>query len=113
MSKNEELNERGNHAANFTQGVGGWAEYTVNMTLTKDIIRHDVCLPPKKLIPIIFLPGVMGSCLRMSKSRQEKLKRNENYAWRPDEITDFGGKVNVAIGQGVGGWFKNATPAQR
>ena len=71
MSDNSNLNERGNHQGEFTQGVGGWAEYTVHMTETADKARHDVTVPPGKIIPVIFLPGVMGSNLRMSKKRQD------------------------------------------
>jgi pimeloyl-ACP methyl ester carboxylesterase len=109
MSDAKNLNEHGNHEGEFTLGVGGWAEYTVNMTETTDTVRHDVVAPPDKVIPVIFLPGVMGSNLRMSKSRQEGLKRDDNRAWRPDDI----GKVDVVRGEGFGGWFKNASPAQR
>ena len=64
MSDQSGLNERGNYQGEFTQGVGGWAEYTVHMTKTSDTIRHDVKLPPKKVIPVIFLPGVMGSRIK-------------------------------------------------
>jgi hypothetical protein len=109
MSDAKNLNEHGNHEGEFTLGVGGWAEYTVHMTETTDTIRHDIVLPPDKVIPVIFLPGVMGSNLRMSKSRQERLKRADNRAWRPDDM----GKGDVVRGEGFGGWFKNATPAQR
>lgn len=63
MSDNDELNKRGNHPRQFTQGVGGWAEYAVQMTRTSDTARHEVAKPPGKVIPIIFLPGVMGSNL--------------------------------------------------
>lgn len=109
MSNPKNLNEHGNHEGEFTLGIGGWAEYTVHMTETTDTIRHDVVVPPDKVIPVIFLPGVMGSNLRMSKSRQDKLKRDDNRAWRPDDI----GKSDVVGGSGFGGWFKNASPAQR
>ena len=109
MSEAKNLNENGNHEGEFTLGVGGWAEYTVHMTETTDTIRHDVVVPPDKVIPVIFLPGVMGSNLRMSKSRQDDLKRNDNRAWRPDDIS----KSDVVRGEGFGGWFKNASPAQR
>lgn len=71
MSDQSGLNERGNHQGEFTQGVGGWAEYTVYLTPTSDAVRHDVKLPPRKIIPVIFLPGVMGSNLRLSKQRQK------------------------------------------
>lgn len=58
MSKGDDLNARGNHQGQFSQGVGGWAEYQVIMTETKDVTRHDVKTPPKKVIPVIFLPGI-------------------------------------------------------
>lgn len=109
MSDAKTLNENGNHEGEFTLGVGGWAEYTVHMTETTDTIRHDVVVPPDKVIPVIFLPGVMGSNLRMSKVRQERLERKDNRAWRPDDIS----KTDVVRGEGFGGWFKNASPAQR
>jgi hypothetical protein len=113
MSDDENLNERGNHRGEFTQGVGGWAEYTVHMTEVSDKRRHDVTVPPGKVIPVIFLPGVMGSNLRMSKQRQEKLKRDDNRAWRPDDLMTVLGKADIIGGSGMGNWFKNATPAQR
>jgi hypothetical protein len=114
MSDQSGLNERGNHQGEFTQGVGGWAEYTVHMTEVSDTIRHDVKVPPGKVIPVIFLPGVMGSNLRMSKERQIKdLKRSDNRAWRPDDLMTTAGQADVVAGFGMGNWFKNATPAQR
>jgi hypothetical protein len=115
VSDKSDLNERGNHQAHFTQGVGGWAEYTVTMTEIGDTIRHDVVVPPGKVIPVIFLPGVMGSNLRMSKKRQnnKELDRTDNRAWRPDDLMSASGKLDVLGGGGMGNWFKNATPAQR
>lgn len=41
---------------------------------------------PKRVLPIIFLPGIMGSNLRMSTERQKELKQNANIAWRPDTL---------------------------
>ncbi|MFM9437180.1 hypothetical protein ACFDR9_004267 [Janthinobacterium sp. CG_23.3] len=107
------LNQHGNHPGEFSQGVGGWAEYTVNMTKTEDTVRHDIKVPPGKVIPVIFLPGVMGSNLRMSKARQDGLRRPDNRAWRPDDMVTISGKRQVVTNAGLGGWFKNATPAQR
>lgn len=37
-----------------------------------------------KVIPIVFLPGIMGSNLRLSQPRQWRLKKANNIAWRPD-----------------------------
>jgi len=39
---------------------------------------------PKRVLPIIFLPGIMGSNLRMSARRQKELRQKDNIAWRPD-----------------------------
>lgn len=39
---------------------------------------------PKRVLPVIFLPGIMGSNLRMSAQRQRELRRKDNIAWRPD-----------------------------
>jgi pimeloyl-ACP methyl ester carboxylesterase len=113
MSDDSDLNARGNHQGEFTQSVGGWAEYTVHMTEISDTRRHDVTVPPGKVIPVIFLPGVMGSNLRMSKTRQNKLKLKDDRAWRPDDLVSLSGSAGVVAGTGMGGWLKNATPAQR
>jgi hypothetical protein len=111
MSDERGFNERGNHQGEFSQGVGGWAEYTVHMTEVSDTVRHDVTVPPGKVIPVIFLPGVMGSNLRMSKKRQDKLERADNRAWRPDDL--MSNKLAVGAKAGLGGWFRKASPAQR
>lgn len=113
MSDDTDLNEHGNHQGEFRQTVGGWAEYTVHMTEVEDTIRHDVTIPPRKIIPIIFLPGVMGSNLRMTKQRQEDLKRPDNRSWRPDDMVDKSGNLAVATGSGLGGWFRGASPRDR
>ncbi|WBS02234.1 hypothetical protein OU994_28965 [Pseudoduganella sp. SL102] len=113
MSMDDDLNERGNHRGHFTQGVGGWAEYNVHMTEICDKVRHDVCVPPGKVIPVIFLPGVMGSNLRLSKARQAKLKRDDNRSWRPDDLITKSGASQILTETGYGGWLRNASPAER
>ncbi|WP_404932196.1 esterase/lipase family protein [Massilia atriviolacea] len=37
-------------------------------------------------MPIIFIPGIMGSNLRMSAARQRALGADNNIAWRPDNL---------------------------
>jgi hypothetical protein len=115
MSDEKNVNERGNHQGEFSQGVGGWAEYTVHMTDTSDTVRHDVTVPPGKVIPVIFLPGVMGSNLRMSSKRQDELKREaDNRAWRPDDMLSLSDEVATGVfKKGYGGKFRKASPAQR
>lgn len=51
-------------------------------------------IPPKRVLPIIFIPGIMGSNLRMSTARQEQLGKKNNIAWRPDNLSVTLGQVN-------------------
>lgn len=43
-------------------------------------------MPPSRVIPIIFLPGVMGSNIRMSKARTVEINAENDIAWRPDTL---------------------------
>lgn len=40
---------------------------------------------PERVIPVVFLPGIMGSSLRMGAARQTQLQNKNNVAWRPDD----------------------------
>jgi hypothetical protein len=60
---------------------------------------------PKRVLPIIFLPGIMGSNLRMSPQRQQELGRKDNIAWRPDTLDP----ANPSIITGAA----NETPGER
>jgi hypothetical protein len=46
-------------------------------------------------LPIIFLPGIMGSNLRMSAARQQELTSKDNIAWRPDSLGATNIKANA------------------
>lgn len=51
--------------------------------------KQDICpqihsIPPKRVIPIVFIPGIMGSNLRMTAERQDRLNLENNISWRPD-----------------------------
>jgi hypothetical protein len=50
---------------------------------------------PKKVLPIIFIPGIMGTNLRLTNSQQRILDRNNNIAWHPDNKTSSLGLVFV------------------
>lgn len=50
---------------------------------------------PKRVIPIVFLPGIMGSNLRMNAARQALLRRKNNIAWRPDRPKEMVGLINA------------------
>lgn len=54
------------------------------VTPQQDRTPQVQCIPPRKVLPIIFIPGIMGSNLRVSQKRQEILKQKNNIAWRPD-----------------------------
>ena len=53
-------------------------------TPTEDKSPQTTRALPNRAIPIVFLPGIMGSNLRMSAERQQALGKGNNIAWRPD-----------------------------
>lgn len=56
------------------------------LTPTEDKIAQVHSLLPRRVLPIIFLPGIMGSNLRMKPERQQDMHRKNNIAWRPDSL---------------------------
>ncbi|MDO8420504.1 MAG: hypothetical protein Q7S90_10750 [Rubrivivax sp.] len=56
------------------------------VTPSQDRIPQVMSIPPRRVLPIIFLPGTMGTNLRMSAERQAQLKQSNNVAWRPDHL---------------------------
>ena len=79
----------GDEIVDLSWGVGGHAQVAVQMTPVADRSKVYMRVPPVKLIPIVFLPGIMGSNLRMKRSRQVLLEKGNNIAWRPDAISIF------------------------
>lgn len=57
------------------------------LTPFEDLIPQVHSVLPRRVLPIIFLPGIMGSNLRMNAVRQREMGRNSNIAWRPDNVT--------------------------
>jgi len=53
-------------------------------TPKQDKNPQTMLVTPKRVLPIIFIPGIMGSNLRMSAERQTLLSKNNNLAWRVD-----------------------------
>ncbi|CAH0145498.1 hypothetical protein SRABI118_00395 [Massilia sp. Bi118] len=71
----------------MTQSVGGAMEGEFHLTPVDTEQRETVFMaPPNRVIPIVFLPGVMGSNLRMSRARKADLKSKDDIAWRPDNL---------------------------
>jgi pimeloyl-ACP methyl ester carboxylesterase len=56
------------------------------LTPIEDLFPQIHSVLPRRVIPIIFLPGIMGSNLRMTPTRQRQMGRNNNISWRPDSL---------------------------
>lgn len=56
------------------------------VTPTQDRIPQVQSIPPRRVLPIIFIPGIMGSNLRMSSVGQLRSGQKNNMAWRPDKL---------------------------
>ena len=54
------------------------------LTPTQCTLPQVCSIPPRRVLPIIFLPGIMGSNLRLSAERQRRLDHKNNIAWRPE-----------------------------
>jgi hypothetical protein len=39
---------------------------------------------PNRTIPVVFIPGIMGSNLRVTAARQAELKKTTDVSWRPE-----------------------------
>lgn len=65
------------------------------VTPKQDRIPQVHSIPPKRVLPIIFLPGIMGSNLRMSPARQAEMGKKNNIAWRPDNTLECIALVNA------------------
>ncbi len=69
-------------------------------TPKEDKSPQKMCVPGRRVIPIIFIPGIMGTNLRLSAERQKKLNKKNNVAWNADKLGDI--------------WeFKDYSPARR
>jgi Lecithin:cholesterol acyltransferase len=89
------MTEETSNIKTMTQSVGGAMEGEFQLTPVDTDQRETIFMvPPTRVIPIIFLPGVMGSNLRMAKKQQEKIGRDDNIAWRPDAAADSASRAN-------------------
>ena len=57
------------------------------MSRTRNTVRAKCILPPDKVIPVIFVPGIMGSNLKSSATNAIGGK-----AWAPDLLIDWARK---------------------
>ena len=57
-----------------------------------------ISIPPRRVLPIIFLPGIMGSNLRMSAARQADIKKKNNIAWRPESLAEATALIEASPG---------------
>ncbi|PWF49142.1 esterase/lipase family protein [Massilia glaciei] len=58
------------------------------VTPKQDRIPQVQSIPPRRVLPIIFIPGIMGSNLRMSAARQAQLEKDNNISWRPEHTLE-------------------------
>lgn len=69
----------------------GFPVWQTPLTPTRNTKRAMVLGPPDHVIPVIFVPGIMGSNLKIARANPAIDKRIEDIAWRPD----FAGAANA------------------
>jgi len=65
------------------------------LTPKADKSPQIMAVPPRRVIPIVFLPGIMGTHLRMSKTRQEAMGKSNNISWRPERMGEATALINA------------------
>lgn len=83
--------------------------YTVSTRSTRTQNETEVPVFPTKAIPIVFLPGVMGSPLRAFGNNGDCIQEGNRWAWFPD------GEYGWVAGGPLSGYrgFSQATPQER
>lgn len=67
----------------------GIPQAVASTTPVSDRYGVEVNVPFNKAIPIIFLPGVMGSPLRATGENAKVMGPNNKWAWYPDQIMEW------------------------
>lgn len=57
-------------------------------TPTADQRGCEMHVLPTRAIPVVFIPGIMGSNLRLTAQRRKDLKKDDNLSWRPEATMD-------------------------
>lgn len=65
-------------------------------TPKEDKTPQKMSVVPRRVIPVIFLPGIMGSNLRNKAARQKDLGNSNNIAWRPDKASAMFPLINAS-----------------
>lgn len=72
----------------------GMQSAEIGTTPHEDKIGCEIHVLPSKVIPIVFLPGIMGSNLKLKAARQAKLEKDNNISWRPEATLEALAMIN-------------------
>ncbi|MGE8190829.1 esterase/lipase family protein [Pseudomonas sp. NPDC086278] len=88
-------------------GPDGNVTARVTMSRTSNNVRAELNAPPDHAIPIIFVPGIMGSPLLATGANARIMGNDNRWAWFPDDAAGW-----VA---GVTKWksYNSLTPVER
>lgn len=59
-------------------------------TPKEDKAPQKMSVPPNRVVPIVFIPGIMGSNLKVTSRRQHEEGLTNNAVWRPDKVGEVG-----------------------
>ena len=59
-----------------------------NSTPTADQRGCEMRVLPNRAIPVVFIPGIMGSNLKLTAKRRSELDKSNNISWRPEAAMD-------------------------
>lgn len=72
----------------------GMQSADIETTQHEDKVGREIHVLPSKVIPIIFLPGIMGSNLKLKPARQAELEKDSDISWRPEATLETLAMIN-------------------
>ncbi|WP_248741309.1 MULTISPECIES: esterase/lipase family protein [unclassified Pseudomonas] len=70
-------------------GPDGNVMARVTMSRASNLTRAELVAPPDNAIPVIFIPGIMGSPLIATGPNARLMGNDNNWAWFPDDATGW------------------------
>ena len=68
--------------------ANGTQSAQASSTPTADQRGCEMRVLPNRAIPVVFIPGIMGSNLKMTTKRRSELDKSNNISWRPEAAMD-------------------------
>ncbi|MBU1424455.1 MAG: hypothetical protein KKH12_10370 [Gammaproteobacteria bacterium] len=77
--------EKTKNVVHMTYDKDGYPTWHTELSPEENTTRATCIVPPDTVIPVVFVPGIMGSNLKFKNNERPKSLQND-IAWRPDSM---------------------------